>query len=101
MRDVPLRFGVSTGTLCDVSFNPRFSRHSKCLSNKAVLSGIQNFAITIWKPSRRLQGVFGTPRPRKIKAPAVRRISNHGIHALQHGANHAPIATVERHEVAY
>jgi hypothetical protein len=50
MKDVPLRFSVSAGILCDVLFNPRFSRHSKCLSNKAVLSRVQNFVIAIGKP---------------------------------------------------
>jgi hypothetical protein len=50
MRDIHLRFGVSADILCDVSFNPRFSRHSKCLLNKAILSGVQNFVIAIGKP---------------------------------------------------
>jgi hypothetical protein len=50
MRDVSLRVGGSESLLLDVSFIPRFSRHSKCLSNNAILTGVQNIVITIGKP---------------------------------------------------
>jgi hypothetical protein len=51
MRDFYLRWGISEGASRGVSFTPRFSRHSKCLSNKAVCSGVQNFVISIGKPN--------------------------------------------------
>ena len=50
MRDVSLRVGVSESPLPGVSYIPRFSRHSKCLSKKAILSSVQNFVIAIGKP---------------------------------------------------
>src|SRR4030095_6851185 len=55
MRDVSLRVGVSESPLPGVSCIPRFSRHSKCLSNKAILSSVQNFMIAIGKPARLLR----------------------------------------------
>jgi len=55
MRDVSLRVGASESPLPGVSCIPRFSRHSKCLSKKAILSSVQNFVIAIGKPiGRRL-----------------------------------------------
>ena len=50
MGDVPLRVGVSESPLPGVTGTPRFSRHSKCLSKKAILSGVPNFVIAIGKP---------------------------------------------------
>jgi hypothetical protein len=55
MRDVSLRVGVSESPLPGVSYIPRFSRHSKCLSKKAILSSVQNFVIAIGKPTARVQ----------------------------------------------
>jgi hypothetical protein len=51
MRDVSLRVGVSESPLPGVSCIPRFSRHSKCLSKKTILSSAQNFVIAIGKPT--------------------------------------------------
>ena len=42
---------------------PRFSRHSKCLSKKAVLSGAQTFAITLWKPGDAQRAAAGPVCP--------------------------------------
>src|SRR5215831_3908815 len=53
MRDVSLRVEVSESPLLGVSCVPRFSRHFKCLSNKVILSGVQNFVIAIGKPTLR------------------------------------------------
>ena len=57
MRDVSLRVGVSESPVPGVSFIPRFSRHTKYLSNKAILSGVQNFAIAIGKPGGMIPSV--------------------------------------------
>src|SRR5215510_5129877 len=51
MRDVSLPVGVSESPLPGVSCIPRFSRHSKRLSKKAILSRVQNFVIAIGKPA--------------------------------------------------
>src|SRR5262245_56548858 len=50
IRDVSLRVGVSESPLPGISCIPRFPRHSKCLSKKALLSSVQNFVIAIGKP---------------------------------------------------
>jgi len=57
-RDVSLRVGVSESPLPGVPCLPRFSRHSKCLSKKAILSSVQNFVIAIGKPIAKALGNF-------------------------------------------
>src|SRR5215510_1048580 len=74
MQDVSLRMGVSESPLPGVSCIPRFSRHSKCLSKKAILSSVQNFVIAIGKPVRILREPqfprHGRKRPYTIGASA-------------------------------
>ena len=62
-----------------VSCIPRFSRHPKCLSNKAVLSGVQNFASAIGKPVRNFFEVYALStssvpwRQRRLPCPLAAR----------------------------
>ena len=63
MRDVSLRVGVSESPLPGVSCIPRCSRHSKCLSKKAILSSVQNCVIAIGKPALIFTAVVVLPVP--------------------------------------